>query len=90
MIARTYSHDLLLNTHTHTHTRREAGELRQILEEGTAPKPPKFWSAKPDHPDVGDDGDALTHELLLCWRQQTGTAVRAREYTRGLLCTACV
>eukprot|EP00752_Nemacystus_decipiens_P016176 g14468.t2 len=54
---------------------REAGELRQLLAEGVAPEPPKFWSAKPGHPDVGQDEDALTDELLLCWRPQRGSAV---------------
>lgn len=56
--------------------RREAGNLRQLLAEGIAPEPPKFWSAKPGHPDVGHDDDALTDELLLCWRPQHGSAVR--------------
>ncbi|CAN0215034.1 unnamed protein product, partial [Ectocarpus sp. 12 AP-2014] len=56
---------------------REASELRQLLAEGVAPKPPKFWSAEPGHPDVGStqDDDALTEELLLCWRPQHGSAV---------------
>lgn len=57
---------------------REASELRQLLAKGVAPEPPKFWSAKPGHPDVGStqDDDALTEELLLCWRPQHGSAVR--------------
>ena len=61
---------------------REAGELRQLLAEGVAPKPPKFWSAKPGHPDVGQDEDALTDELLLCWRPQQGSAVGERQGRR--------
>lgn len=60
---------------------REASELRQLLDEGVAPKPPKFWSAKPGHPDVGDEEEeeeALTEELLLCWRPEPGSPVRER------------
>lgn len=59
-------------------SRREADELRQLLSEGTAPGPPRFWSAKIGHPDVGEDDDALTEELLLCWKPQPGSAVSAR------------
>ncbi|CAM9695621.1 unnamed protein product [Scytosiphon promiscuus] len=62
---------------------REASELRQLLAEGTVPKPPQFWSAKPNHPDVcegeqedeGNEDVALIDELLLCWRPQLGSAV---------------
>ncbi|CAM9382632.1 unnamed protein product, partial [Laminaria digitata] len=54
---------------------REASELRQLLDDGVAPKPPKFWSAKPRHPDVGDGEEALTEELLLCWRPEPGSPV---------------
>lgn len=64
---------------------REAGELRQLLAEGIAPEPPKFWSAKPDHPDVGQEHDALTDELLLCWRPQHGSTVRVPVENGGLL-----
>lgn len=62
---------------------REAGELRQLLAEGVAPKPPRFWSAKPGHPDVGREEDALTDELLLCWRPQQGSAVGKRRGKEG-------
>lgn len=61
-------------------SRREANELRQLLAEGTAPGPPKFWSAKTGHPDVGEDDNALTEELLLCWKPQLGSAVSTRAY----------
>ncbi|CAN0035929.1 unnamed protein product, partial [Choristocarpus tenellus] len=53
----------------------EALELRQLLEEGVAPEAPMLWCAKLGHADVGDEEDALTHELLLCWRPQPGSAV---------------
>ena len=62
---------------------READELRQLLAEGTAPSPPKFWSAKPGHPDVGENNDTLKDELLLCWRPQPGAAVRTRPRRIG-------
>lgn len=61
---------------------REAGELRKLLAEGIAPEPPKLWSAKPGHLDVGEDDDALTQELLLCWRPQAGSAVRTAAASR--------
>lgn len=61
---------------------REASELRQLLNEGVAPKPPRFWSAKPGHPDVSDeDEEVLTEELLLCWRPEPGSPVRERVST---------
>eukprot|EP00953_Heterococcus_sp_UTEX-ZZ885_P034969 18084-Heterococcus_DN1.PRE.2 len=49
---------------------REAAELRKILEEGSPPPAPKFWSAQHSSADVGTSEDALLRELLLCWRAQ--------------------
>ena len=65
---------------------REASELRQLLREGEAPKPPKFWSARPGHPDVGDDEEALTEELLLCWRPEQGSPVTKQGRRSFLAC----
>jgi hypothetical protein len=49
---------------------REAAELRKILEEGSPPPVPKFWSAQHGCADIGTSDDALLRELLLCWRAQ--------------------